>query len=129
MAGTVSMTFNSLITAVGMVNQKQLKALAITGDRRSPALPDVPTMAEAGVPDYSLTGYFGILFPAGTPKDRVDRIYRETVKALATPELKGIIEQNGLYTVGSTPEEFAAYIKKDYQEQGRLMDELGLRPK
>ena len=129
MAGTVSMTFNSLITAVGMVNQKQLKALAITGDRRSPAMPNVPTMAEAGVPDYNLTGSFGILFPAGTPKDRVDRIYRETAKALATPELKGIIEQNGLYTVGSTPDEFAAYIKKDYDDQGRLMDELGLRPK
>jgi tripartite-type tricarboxylate transporter receptor subunit TctC len=129
MAGTVSMTFNSLITAVPMVRQKQLKALAITGDRRSPAMPDVPTMAEAGVPDYNLTGYFGILFPAGTPKDRVERIYRETAKALATPGLKGIIETNGLYTVGSTPDEFAAYLKQDYEYQGKLMDELGLRPK
>lgn len=129
MSGTVSMTFNSLITAVPMVDQKQLKALAITGDRRSPALPDVPTMAEAGVPNYNLTGYFGILFPAGTPKDRVERVYREAAKALATPELKRIIESNGLYPVGSTPDEFSAYLKQDYEYQGRLMDELGLRPK
>jgi tripartite-type tricarboxylate transporter receptor subunit TctC len=128
-AGTVGMTFNSLITAVPMVEQKQLKALAITGDRRSPAMPDVPTMTEAGVPNYNLTGYFGILFPAGTPRDRVERIYRETAKALATPELKRIIEINGLYSVGSTPDDFAAYLKQDYEYQGRLMDELGLRPK
>jgi tripartite-type tricarboxylate transporter receptor subunit TctC len=129
LTGTVSMTFNSLITAVPMVEQKQLKALAITGDRRSPALPDVPTMTEAGVPDYNLTGYFGILFPAGTPKDRVERIYRESAKALAAPELKRIIEINGLYSVGSTPDEFAAYLKQDYEYQGKLIDELGLRPK
>lgn len=129
LTGTVSMTFNSLITAVPMVEQKQLKALAITGDRRSPALPDVPTMTEAGVPNYNLTGYFGIMFPAGTPKERVERIYRESAKALATPELKRIIEINGLYTVGSTPDEFTAYLKRDYEYQGRLIDELGLRPK
>jgi tripartite-type tricarboxylate transporter receptor subunit TctC len=128
MAGTVTMTFNSLITAVPMVEQKQLKALAITGDRRSPALPDVPTMTEAGVPGYNLTGYFGILFPAGTPRDRVERIYRESAKALATPELKRIIEANGLYSVGSTPDGFSAYLRQDYDAQGRLMDELGLRP-
>jgi tripartite-type tricarboxylate transporter receptor subunit TctC len=128
-SGTVSMTFNSLITAVPMVEQKQLKALAITGGRRSPAMPDVPTMAEARVPNYDLTGYFGILFPAGTPKDRLERIYKETTKALATPELKRIIETNGLYSVGSTPDDFAAYLKQDYDDQGRLMDELGLRPK
>jgi tripartite-type tricarboxylate transporter receptor subunit TctC len=129
MTGNVGMTFNSLITAVPMVAQKQLKALAITGNRRSPALPDTPTMAEAGIADYNLTGYFGILFPAGVPKDRVDLIYRETVKALAKPDLKRIIEDNGLFVVGSSPEEFAAYIKQDFDYQSRLMDELDLRQK
>jgi tripartite-type tricarboxylate transporter receptor subunit TctC len=128
MTGRVSMTFNSLITAVPMVAQKEMKALAITGDRRSPALPDTPTMMEAGIKDYNLTGYFGIMFPAGVPKDRVDRIYRETVRALATPDMKRIVEENGLFVVGSSPEEFTAYLQKDYEFQGKLMDELGLRP-
>jgi tripartite-type tricarboxylate transporter receptor subunit TctC len=127
MTGVVSMTFNSLITAVPMVAQHQMKVLAITGDRRSPALPDTPTMTEAGVSNYNLTGYFGILFPAGVPKDRVDRIYQETAKALATPELKNIIQDNGLFVVGSTPDAFAAYIKKDYEYQNALMNELGLK--
>ncbi|MBX9649826.1 MAG: tripartite tricarboxylate transporter substrate binding protein [Xanthobacteraceae bacterium] len=127
MTGVVSMTFNSLITAVPMVAQKQMKVLAITGDRRSPALPDTPTMAEAGVANYNLTGYFGILFPAGVPKDRVDRIYQETAKALATPDLRNVIQDNGLFVVGSTPDAFAAYIKKDNDYQNALMDELGLK--
>lgn len=127
MTGVVSMTFNSLITAVPMVAQHQMKVLAITGDRRSPALPDTPTMTEAGVSNYNLTGYFGILFPAGVPQDRVDRIYQETAKALATPELKNIIQDNGLFVVGSTPDAFAAYVKKDYEYQNALMNELGLK--
>ena len=129
MTGTVSMTFNSLITAVPMVAQKQMKVLAITGNQRSPALPDTPTMTEAGINDYSLTGYFGILFPAGVPKDRVDLIYRESVKALASPDLKRIVEDNGLFIVGSSPDEFAAYIKQDFDYQSKLMDELDLRQK
>jgi tripartite-type tricarboxylate transporter receptor subunit TctC len=128
-SGAVSMTFNSLITAVPLVKQGQIKAIAITGDRRSPALPDTPTMSEAGVKDYALTGYFGILFPAGVPKERVARIHQETVKALASPELKRIVEQNGLYVVGSSPDEFAAYLARDHAFQGGLMDELGLNAK
>ncbi|MBN8991427.1 MAG: tripartite tricarboxylate transporter substrate binding protein [Rhizobiales bacterium] len=129
MTGTVSMTFNSLITAVPMVAQKQMKVLAITGNQRSPALPDTPTMTEAGIKDYSLTGYFGILFPAGVPKDRVDLIYRESIKALASPDLRRIVEDNGLFIVGSSPDEFAAYIKQDFDYQSKLMDELDLRQK
>jgi tripartite-type tricarboxylate transporter receptor subunit TctC len=128
-SGTVDMTFISTISAVPLVTGGQIKALAITGTKRSPGLPDTPTMAEAGVKNYDLTGYFGILFPAGVPRDRVERIYRETARALATSELKKLVEDSGLYVVGSTPDEFAAYLKQDNEYQSRLMDELGLRPK
>lgn len=128
-SGIVDMTFISTISAVPLVNSGQIKALAITGTKRSPGLPDTPTMTEAGVKDYDLTGYFGILFPAGVPRERVERIYRETARALATSELKKLVEDSGLYVVGSTPDEFAAFLKQDYDYQGRLMDELGLRPK
>ena len=128
-SGVVDMTFNSMITAEPLVKSGQLKALAITGDRRAPSLPDTPTMTEAGVKDYVLTGYFGILFPANTPRERVERISKETAKALASPELRRVIEDNGLYPVGSSPDEFAAYIRQDYEFQGRLMEELGLKPK
>ncbi len=128
-AGTVDMTFISAVSAVPLVNSGKLKALAITGTKRAPAFPDTPTMQEAGVKDYDLTGYFGIMFPANTPQDRVDRIYRETAKALATPELKKLFEDAGLFVVASTPAEFAAFLKRDYDYQGQLMEELGLKNK
>lgn len=128
-AGTVDMTFISSVSAVPLVKGGQLKALAVTGTRRAPALPDVPTFREAGIKDYDLTGYFGILFPANTPADRVDRIYQATVKALATPELKSIIETAGLFVVGSTPAEFGAFLKQDFKYQGRLMEELNMKVK
>ena len=86
-------------------------------------------MTEAGIKDYVLTGYFGILFPAGVPRERVDLIARESAKALASPELKRIVEDNGLFVVGSKPDEFAAYLKNDYAFQGALMDELGMKAK
>lgn len=129
LSGTISMTFNSLITATPLVKQGKFKALAITGDRRSPALPDTPTMTEAGIKDYVLTGYFGILFPAGVPRERVELIARESIKALASPELKRIVEDNGLFVVGSQPDEFTAYLKDDFAFQGTLMEELGLKAK
>jgi tripartite-type tricarboxylate transporter receptor subunit TctC len=130
MTGQVGLTFNSLITAVPAVQGKQLKALAITGDKRAPALPDVPTMREAGVPGWDLaSGYFGLWFPAGVARDRLDKMNREVVKVLRTPELTKLIEDNGLFLVAGTPEAFAQVVKTDYDYQGRLVDELGLRPK
>jgi putative tricarboxylic transport membrane protein len=128
-SGNVDMTFISTISAVPLVNSGRIKALAITGPQRSPGLPNTPTMQEQGFKDFDLTGYFGTLFPAKTPRERVDRVYRETARALATPEIKRLIEDAGLYVVGSKPDEFAAFIKQDYDYQGRLMDQLGLKAK
>ena len=129
LTGTVDLTFISTVSAVPLVNSGQVKALAITGPRRAPALPDTPTLQELGYKDFNLIGFFGTLFPANTPRDRVERMNRETVKALATPELKRLIEEAGLYVVGSSPDEFTAFLKKDFDYQGRLMSELGLKVK
>ena len=128
-AGTIDMTFISSVSAVPLVKGGKLKALAITGTKRAPAFPDVPTFQEAGIKDYDLTGYFGILFPANTPADRVDRMYQATIKALTAPELKNIIETAGLFVVGSTPAEFGAFLKQDFDYQGRLMEELDMKIK
>ena len=127
LSGTVDLTFISMITAVPLATGGQAKVLAITGPKRAPALPDIPTLQELGYKDYDLTGYFGIMFPAGVPRERVERVYRETKKALEGSQLKKLIEDSGLYTVGSTPDEFAAYLKQDYEYQGRLMQELGMK--
>jgi tripartite-type tricarboxylate transporter receptor subunit TctC len=127
--GVVDMTFISTITAVPFVNSGKIKALAITGTQRCPAFPDTPTLRELGYSDYDLTGFFGILTTGGTPADRVERLYRETARALATPDMTKLIDDAGLFTVGSTPAEFAAFLKNDFAYQGRLMDELGMKAK
>lgn len=129
MTGTVDLTFFSVAAAAPLVNGGEIKALAVTGSRRSPSLPDTPTLQELGYKDYDVTGWFGLLVPAQTPRDRIDRIHREAIKALATPEIKRVIEVGGFYAVGSTPDEFAAFLKMDYEYQGRLMGDLGLKAK
>jgi tripartite-type tricarboxylate transporter receptor subunit TctC len=128
-SGTVNMTFFSVAAAAPLVKSGQIKALAVTGSRRSPSLPDTPTLQELGYKDYDVTGYFGLLFPMGTPRERIDRIHREALKALETPEVRRVIDAGGFYAVGGAPERFAAFLKQDYDHQNRLMTELGLKAK
>jgi tripartite-type tricarboxylate transporter receptor subunit TctC len=129
MAGTVDLTFFSTAGAAPLVDSGKIKALAVTGSKRSPSLPNTPTLKELGYKNFDVTGYFGFLFPASTPRDRIDRIYRESLKALSTPEVKRVIEIGGFYVVGSSPDEFTAFLKQDFEYQNRLMDELGLKAK
>jgi tripartite-type tricarboxylate transporter receptor subunit TctC len=126
-AGTVDMMFVGTVNAEPLVNGKQVKALAVTGPRRAVGLPDTPTLQELGYKDFDVTGYFGLLFPANTPGDRVEKIQREVTKALNSPTLKNVMQTAGMYVVGSTPDEFTAFLKKDNEHQDRLMREVGLK--
>jgi tripartite-type tricarboxylate transporter receptor subunit TctC len=129
MTGTVDLVFYSIAAAGPLVSAGKLKALAVTGPRRSPTLPDTPTLQELGYKDFDVTGWFGLLFPAGTSKDHIDRIDRESKKSLEAPEVTRVINASGMYVVGSSPTEFAAFLQHDYEYQGRLMEELGLKTK
>jgi tripartite-type tricarboxylate transporter receptor subunit TctC len=129
MTGQVDMAFYSVASAAPLVKAGKIKALALTGSRRAPALPDTPTLQELGYKDFDVTGYFGLLFPAGTPRDRIDVIYRASKDALSSPQLKRVLDVSGMYPVGSSPEEFAAFLKQDYHYQDKLMGELGLKVK
>ena len=129
MTGQVDMAFYSVAAAAPLVKAGKIKALALTGPRRAPALPDVPTLQEIGYKDFDVTGYFGLLFPAGTPPGRIDAIYRASKDALSSPQLKRVLDVSGMYTVGSSPEQFAAFLNQDYAYQDKLMSELGLKVK
>jgi tripartite-type tricarboxylate transporter receptor subunit TctC len=85
-------------------------------------------MQELGYKNFNVSGYFGLLFPANTPRDRVERIQRETADALVAPELKRIMEISDYFMSGSKPDEFSAFLKKDYDFQDKLMREVGLKP-
>jgi tripartite-type tricarboxylate transporter receptor subunit TctC len=99
--------------ALEHIRAGKLRALAVTGSTRMPMLPDVPTVAEVGVPEYEGVGFLGIMVRAGTPRDVIDVLNREINRALATPEIANHIAANGLVAGGGTPEDFAAFLKRD----------------
>jgi tripartite-type tricarboxylate transporter receptor subunit TctC len=98
--------------ALEHIRAGKLRALAVTGSARMP-LPDVPTVAEVGVPEYEGVGFLGIMVRAGTPRDVIDVLNREINRALATPEIANHIAANGLVAGGGSPEDFAAFLKRD----------------
>ena len=128
MSGQVTMGFLSAVIATPNVKSGLLRALATTGSERAPSLPDTPTFQELGFREMDVTGYFGLWFPAGTPPERVRLIQREAAKALQSPALQKIIADSGLKAIGSTPEEFARFVARDFEWQKAIVKRIGLQP-
>lgn len=126
MGGHVQLMFDSMITAMPLVEGGKLRALAVTGRTRSPLLPDVPTVAEAGLPGYEATGWTGIVVPAGTPHDVVMKLNSAIVQAVRSPELQDAFKKQAAEPVGSSPEEFAAFIRKETDKWGAIIREAGI---
>jgi tripartite-type tricarboxylate transporter receptor subunit TctC len=127
LAGEVQAMFSSVVAIVPHIKAGRLRALAVTGKRRSPLLPEVPTIAESGLPDYEAGSWYGILAPAGTPREIVSRLHDEAVRALAQPELRARLAGEGAELIGSTPEEFAAHISSELARMGKLVRGAGIR--
>lgn len=111
MGGQVQLFFDNIITALPQIKAGKLKALAVTASKRSRYMPDVPTISESGVPGYNVTGWLGLMAPVGTPDAVVRRISTEVQKMVRTPAMQAQIV--GAETIGSTPEEFAKYLKEE----------------
>ncbi len=112
-AGRLSMSFANLPAAIGFIRAGTLRALAVTTPTRSPALPEVPTMREAGVQDFEVNPWYGLMAPAGTPQARVARLNHLTVAALGQAEVREQLARLGAQAVGSTPEAFAETLRAD----------------
>ena len=124
--GAVPFLFDQLTAGIPLVNAGKLKFLAVTTKNRSPLAPDVPTTAEAGVPDLDLVSWQAVYAPKGTPKDVITRLNEEIVKALNTPELKERLETKvGMEVVGSTPQELATLTERDVVRLGELVKRTG----
>jgi tripartite-type tricarboxylate transporter receptor subunit TctC len=107
---------SNTFTAAPLIEGGQLRALAVTGTRRAGNMPDVPTIAEAGVPGYEALQWYGVLAPAGTPPEIVNRLRAEVARAVQTPEIKERLAADGAEPVGNTPAEFAALIKDELRK-------------
>jgi tripartite-type tricarboxylate transporter receptor subunit TctC len=128
LAGQVRVMTPSVLTALPYTRSGRLRALGVSSAKRSSAAPDIPTIAEAGVPGYEATQWFGILAPAGTPRAIVDRWHRETVRALKDPEVRDRLVADGADPVGSSPEEFAAYIRSESVKWAKVVKDVGIKP-
>lgn len=113
LAKEVQVLSNDLLNAVPHLKGGRVRALAITGAKRSPVVPDVPTMAEAGLKDYVAVGWQGIMVPAGTPEAVVERLNTEINKVLADPEVRGNLTSQGLEVVGGSAQQFGEFVRKD----------------
>jgi tripartite-type tricarboxylate transporter receptor subunit TctC len=113
LAGQVQLAFLGIPPVRPHIQSGKLRALAVTSAKRSEAMPKVPTLAEAGVPGYELSPWYGILAPAGTPAAIVKKLNAEIEKLLHTPEMTARLEAVGAQAEGSTPEEYAARLKAD----------------
>ena len=126
-AGQVSMVFGDAASTATQVRAGKLRALAVTGTSRLPLLPDAPTVAEAGLPGYEATAWHGWLAPAGTPAAIVSRLQSEVAAILRLPDIRERLARDGIEAVGSTPEQFAAYIRAEVDKWGKVVRDAGIR--
>ncbi len=126
-AGHVKIMFSSLVQTTPFIQSGQLRALGTGGSQRNPVLPDVPTIAEAGVPGYEANNWWGIMAPAGTPKEIVDRLYKDIQATLTSPELKAAFDREGAAAVTMSTEEFTKYIENEIVKWGRVVREGNIK--
>jgi len=127
LAGNVHLVFIGIPAAAPHIRAGKLRALAVVAPQRSSALPDVPTVAEAGLKDFEVTTWYGVLAPAGTPQPVVRRLNAELVKVMHAPEMKEKLTATGTEPLTSTPEEFAAYIKREMAKWGDVIRKAGVK--
>jgi len=128
LAGEIAANFPSVPTAIPYIKAGKLRGLGVTMAKRTAALPDVPSIAEAGVPGYEATQWFGVLAPAGTPRPIIDRLNQEMVKLLKSPEVRDRLIADGTDPAPTTPEEFGAYIKSETEKWTKVIKAAGIKP-
>jgi tripartite-type tricarboxylate transporter receptor subunit TctC len=126
-AGQVDMAFDGMSTSAPMIKGGKLKPLAVTTKERSFIAPQVPTMQEAGLPNYLVTTWYALWAPHGTPKDVIDRMYKETVKAMQSPELKGVWEAQGATAGGEPPAEFTKLVHSEIAKWAKVVKDSGAK--
>jgi tripartite-type tricarboxylate transporter receptor subunit TctC len=127
LGGQVQMAIPGTAGMVGHIKAGKLRALAVTGARRSPQLPDVPTVMESGVPGYEAYVWMGLMAPKGTPPAIIDKLQREVVHALSTDEVKTYMATAGIEIVGSTPSEFGAFFRVEKERWAKVIRETGAK--
>jgi tripartite-type tricarboxylate transporter receptor subunit TctC len=125
--GRITMSFATIISAQTHIKNGRLRALAVSTAKRAPAMPDTPTMAEAGVPGVVVVNWYGLIAPKATPKAVIDKIAAETAKAVQAPAMMKHLIADGSEGVGSTPAEFTAHIRAESEQWRRVIKQGGIK--
>ena len=125
--GRVDLMFDNLASSLSQVKGGRVRALAVTTSKRTKLAPELPTIAESGLPGFDISTWFGIFVPAGTPRPVVDRLHAEFTRALAAPDVREKMLALGAEPVGSTPEQFTAYVKAEAAKYAKLVRTSGAR--
>jgi tripartite-type tricarboxylate transporter receptor subunit TctC len=127
LGGEVSMMFANVADIGSQIKSGKVKALAVTSPRRAATLPDVPTMPEAGLTEFEITSWFGLLAPAGTPAPIIGRLNAEMAKVLARPDVKATLAAQGLEVAASSPEQFAGHIRSEIARFTKIARAAGIK--
>jgi tripartite-type tricarboxylate transporter receptor subunit TctC len=127
LGGQVASFFATPVSSIAQIKAGKARPIATTGAKRAALMPDVPTIAESGYPGYEALNWYAYLGPARLPKDLVDRLNRELVKALGAPEVHAAFDKQGVEAQPGTPEELARYIAREYQTWGKVVKEAGIQ--
>jgi tripartite-type tricarboxylate transporter receptor subunit TctC len=126
-SGEVQLMFGNVLAVLPHMNAGKLKAIAVSSRERAKALPNLPTIAEAGVPGYEAMGWNGVFAPAGTPRPIVDKLNRDIVAVLNMPDVRERLESMSSNPVGGTPEQFGAYVRQEIDRWGKVIRATGVR--
>ena len=127
LGGRVTMMFDNMPSSLPLVKEGKLRALGVTSAKRSPAAPEIPTIAEQGLPGFEAVSWFALFAPAGTPKPIVDKLQAEVKKILATPEVGKRLGESGLDAVGSSADELAAYQRTEIAKWAKVVKDSGAK--
>jgi tripartite-type tricarboxylate transporter receptor subunit TctC len=127
-AGHVPVMMPNMLSAQPHIKSGRLRALGVTGSKRAPGADDIPTIAEAGVPGYEAVQWYGVLAPAGTPNDIISKLHAGVVRAVQNPDVRKRLMNDGAEPVGSSPQQFAAYIRAETDKWAKVIKAAGINP-
>ncbi|HKA43401.1 MAG TPA: tripartite tricarboxylate transporter substrate binding protein [Burkholderiales bacterium] len=127
LAGQVVLMFDQPVSSLPQVHAGKLKVLGISSGQRFPTLPDIPTVAEQGLPGFEAISWAGVCAPGGTPRDLVNRLYTEVAKVLKVPEIRDRLLRDGIEPIGSTPDEFLAHTRREAVKWGKVVKDTGAK--
>lgn len=127
LSGEVSLYFGNVPTVIRQARAGKLRAIATTGSKRTPAAPDIPTVAESGVPGYEVTTIYGVAAPAKTSRAILDRLHADVVRALNSPDVRERLQGLGADPVGNTPEQYTTFMKNEIAKWGKVIKAAGIK--